>query len=355
MKILEIIPFLDSGGAQVMCATLSKKLHDKRHEVVVVSLYAGEWFLKNDLISYGIKVIELHKKPGIDFSIIRALKKIIKTEKPDIIHTHLFASKYACLSTRRIPVVHTIHSVASKENTKIGILINKYYVKRKKMILVSLSNEVQKTVIKVYKIKKEESPIILNGIELKCCCDTIKKHEGNVIINVGRLSDVKNQIALIKAFDFVVEKISNCRLWLIGDGELREDIENCISKSAHKDLITLWGNQDNPSDFLYKSTLFVLPSKYEGIPLSLAEAMAVGLPIIASDVGGIKDMIKNGYNGILINPDVDSIANSIIKVLNDKKLYNLLAENAKKTAVSYSANEMCKNYENLFMQIVKER
>lgn len=332
-----------------MCKTLSIALKKHNETVIVVSLYSQKTEFSETLEENGIKVIYLNKKKGFDIKCLFKLFNIVKNEKPDVIHTHLHTTKYAVLANLffRAPIFHTFHSVAQKENTRFGITLNKLFIKAKLMVPVAICDEVQKTICEVYSISEDNVPVVHNGIDLSRFKPSNIEKKDFIIINVGRLATVKNQLSLIKAFEIIVKKYK-CKLWLLGNGELYNEIYSYVNNSQYKDSIVLWGDISDPESYLCKSSLFVLPSFYEGFPMSVIEAMACGVPVIASNVSGIKEMITNGYNGILIEPSIENIADSIEKIILDTEIRDKYISNSLNVVKNYSNENMMINYLDLY-------
>ena len=151
--------------------------------------------------------------------------------------------------------------------------------------------------------------------------------EGGRIVYVGRLEPEKNVLALIDA----VKHIPDTKLYIIGDGSLRRIIERKIKREGIKNVVLLGviPNERLPEE-LNKSEIFVLPSLWEGHPKALIEAMACALPVVGSNVEGIRDLIKHGFNGLLCEPTPDSIREAITVLLRNPELRRSLGENARR-------------------------
>ena len=351
MKIIQVIPFLGMGGAETMCENLVYELKKLGHEVIVVSLYNKETVITQRLKEASIDVRFLDKKDGFDFSMFKKLKKLFKQEKPDVIHTHLYVTKYIfpVASMLKIKVVHTIHSVATYEAGKITRIFNKYYFKHGKVVPVALSNNVQKTIIKAYKLSSDRIPIIYNGVDVNKCIPK-KEYEikGNFkIIHVGSFTPVKNHRGLINAFAFFHQKISESELHLIGDGALKYEIEQFVEKKKLNNCVFFEGIQENVFNFLYKMDMFTLLSFKEGIPMSLAEAMGTGLPIVATAVGGVPDMLDEN-SAQLVSVNEEEIAAAFEKYYCDYDLRKRHGENALKMSQRLSAETMAKHYYDIY-------
>lgn len=352
MKIIQVIPFLGMGGAEIMCENLVRELQRSGHKVIVISLYNKETIISERLKNAAVDIRFLDKKQGLDISMFKKLKKIFIEEKPDVIHTHLYVTKYVfpIASSLKIKVVHTFHSIAAKENGKIGRKINKYFFKRKNVIPIALSDLVRDSVVEEYKIEKDKIPVVFNGIDLsKCVPKSDYSVTGNFkILHIGRFSEPKNHIGMLKAFGMFHDRHPDSELWLVGDGEKRSEIERCINENNLSSSVKLLGLQSNVYGFLHDADIFTLPSVYEGMPMTLIEAMGTGLPIVATAVGGIPDMLNENC-AQLVAVDENEISAAYEKYYNDCNLRmthgKSAAEEAKRFSVETMAKEYCKIYE----------
>lgn len=347
MKIVQVIPFFGMGGAETMCETLVYELKKLGHEVVVVSLYSKETVITQRLKAAAVDVRFLDKKSGFDFSMYKKLKALFRQEKPDVIHTHLHITKYVFPVAAKlgIRVVHTIHSVADHEAKNISKLLNKHYYKRSKAVPVALSESVRETIIRAYKFPKEKIPVIYNGIDLgKCEPKTDYLTEGKFkIVHVGSFLPVKNHRGLINAFEIFHRKFLDSELYLVGDGAERSEIEQLVKQKNLNDCVFFEGIQPSVFRILHNMDVFTLTSLKEGVPMSIAEAMGTGLPIVATAVGGVSDMLdENSAQLVAVNES--EIAEAFGKYFSDYELRKKHGENALKLSERFSAKIMAKNY-----------
>ena len=348
MRIVQIIPHFGLGGAETMCKHLSTQLKNLGHEVTIVSFYNKQTPNTEQLKNAGFDIVYLDKKQGLDVSTIFKLKRLFKEIKPDVIHTHLGALKYAFLASigLGIKVVHTIHSVAQNECPRVDKALNKAFLKSNRLVMVALSKKIQETIQEVYSLNSENIPIVFNGAPLEkyTSKNSYNLHQPVSIAHVASFQPVKNHIELIKAVALLKSNNVECELFLYGDGEQRPQIEEFVRESNLTDNVHLCGFKSNVETFLTESDIFVLPSKYEGIPLSIIEAMGTGLPIVASDVGGIPDMITDGTDGLLCEPNCNSIAEKFALLIESKELRERCGKNSLKTAKRFSAEKMADEY-----------
>ena len=349
MKIIQVIPAFRLAGAETMCENLCIALRNAGQTVIAVSLYSEQTSITNRLSKNGVRIVFLGKKPGFDPTVFVKLVTLFKKEKPDVVHTHIYASKYAlpaAVVARVKKRVHTVHNMAQKEQGNIGKKINAYMYKYCGVIPVALSQEVKKSIHSVYNLSDDVIPIIYNGIDLgKCLPKTtyqINKH--CTILHIGRFMDVKNHETLIHAFAKLTTKYDDLKLQMIGEGELQQSMKKLVKQLSLSDKVEFLGMQSNVYPYLHEADIFCLPSKYEGLPMTLIEAMGTGLPIIASNVGGIPDMLKDNQNALLIQPDEDEIAEALEILYSDMNLRKELGIAAKEYSHVFSDNIMASEY-----------
>ena len=171
------------------------------------------------------------------------------------------------------------------------------------------------------------------------------------IVHVGRFMKVKNHKTLIRAFAGFAEKKENVRLQLLGEGELLDEMKNYAEKLEVADKVEFLGLQSNVYPYLNKADVFCLPSEYEGVPMTLIEAMGTGLPIIASDVGGIPDMLMDQKDALLIAPKEENILVALESIYSDEEKRKRLGRNAWDKSAIFSAITMAKKYADIYENI----
>lgn len=360
MKILQIISGLGNGGAEKFVVELSNQLA-KEHDVTICSFKKVEpWMEFPKQISKNIRLIDANKKPGFDVSLYVRLYKIIKLQKPSVIHFHLDATlKYILplvIIFPKIKFLHTLHSDVNREKVKIFKQLNKLKFILKKVKLVTITSNIQAEVAKVF--PKLPIYMIENGIcSLTYTSDVyiikeeilkLKKNEDTfVAITIGRLDENKNQELLIKVFN----SIENAILLIIGDDPSMDKNYFNKLKSIKTNNIHILGTRTNVADYLAHSDVFVFSSHNEGLPISVLEAMSIGLPIITTPAGGLKSIIKNKINGFVAEDwEIESmkkIIHNFIK-LNPEEKTNIKKNNLKEFNKKYNMEICCANYLNLY-------
>ena len=349
MKIMQVIPYFCFGGAETMCENLTYALTAVGHDVTVVSLISDRTPMARRMEEHGIRIHYLDKKLGLDLSMIPRLINVMKQEKPDVVHTHLNVIKYAAVAARLcgIRCVHTVHNVAHEEaEGRLQKITNTIYFRRGWAVPVALSPKVQATILSFYGLKEEQVPMIYNGVDLGKCCpkEDYSLSKPARLLHIGRFNEQKNHKGLLEAFAQIVKTFPDCCLQLIGDGDLEEETRNHVKDLGLQEKVLFLGNQTNVYPFLQEADLFLLPSKFEGMPMTIIEAMGTGIPIVASAVGGVPDMLEDGVSGILVPCDPDAVAQAVLQLLEQKDLREKLGTHALENSRRFSSEYMAQCY-----------
>ena len=358
MKIIQLMPEFEIAGAEIMCENLTHALIKLGHEVVVVSMYNKHTSITDRFEKAGIKIVYLHKKSGFDISIIGKIRRVFKQENPDVIHTHRYLARYAIPAAVFSGVkrrVHTLHSVATKEVGALDRKLNNFFYRHLNMYPVAISPEVKKTIVDVYKLPDDKIGVVNNGIDISKC---IQKQDYNfsneiVFLHVGRFQDVKNHFGIIRAFSIMHKQFPNTRLRFYGQGELEGKCKELVASLDLTKAVDFCGTTDKINQIMHESDAFLLCSHYEGMPMTLIEAMSTGLPIVATRVGGIVDMIDDEENGFLCDDNEQSISNAMIRIISVSESYRRkMGESAIAKAACFTSNSMAKGYLDIYKKLV---
>lgn len=348
MKIIQVLPFFGFGGAETMCESLIYELKSLGHDVIAVSMYDYHSDITDRLERSGVGIRYLNKKSGLDLSLISKMKRLFKAERPDVVHTHLYAPKYAFPAAIACKVphkIHTIHSIATKECGFLDRKQNKLFFKLFGIVPVALSELVQDTVVKEYHLAKNKVPVVFNGVNLSKCIQKTdySTQEKFKVIHIGSFQSVKNHAGLIDSFKIFNSKYPCSELDLIGYGELEDNIKNYVAEQGLLGCVNFLGKQSNVAEFLNKADVFCLPSFYEGIPMSIIEAMGTGLPIVATAVGGVPDMLTNDI-ATLTQVDTNEIAAAFERYYLDASLREKHGQAVLERALAFSSQIMAEKY-----------
>lgn len=359
MKILFYINTLGKGGAERVVTNLANQFENKNYEVLLATSYIVEEEYKTNS---NVKKIILgnHNKSSRNrifknINIIRQLRKIIEDVKPDLMVSFMREPVVrALIASRKLDVknIISIRNDPSKEYPGIiGKIISKYLLPKADGCVFQTEDA------KKYFPKRlqERSKIIFNQVDEEFF--NIKRKDPEYIVSIGRLTKQKNHIMLINAFKKVVEKYPSEKLFIYGEGTLKEFLKNQIEEKDLEDRVILKGVTNNVSEVLSKAKIFVLSSDYEGMPNTLLEAMAAGVPSISTDCpcGGPKAIINSGEDGFLINvKDEEELEKKILLLLDNKKLSEKISRNAKEKSEIFKPNQIFEQWEDYFKDVINK-
>lgn len=352
MKILAIITGMTNGGAERVMATLCNHF-SKNNEVELC-------ILKNKtsdyVISDKVKIVSGNIKNKNMVKSIKFIKEQIEEYQPDIVLSFMTKTNIVTLlagkkAAYKCPIV--ISERANPYHTK-GILD---FLRKKTYKYTDGCIFQTKDAQEYYNnILKCESIVIRNPLSPDF---KIKPYEGKrekKIVCTARLSKEKNQQLLIKSFAKIKNKYSDYKLEIYGEGPDKDSLQQLIDELNIGDRVKLMGRKKNIIDCIKKAAIFVLPSNSEGMPNALLEAMALGIPSIATDcpIGGSAILIKNNENGLLIPMnDEDKMIGAMEKIISNQDFSNRISQNAAKIVDYFESEKVCKEWED-YLIIVKE-
>ncbi len=349
MNILQILPELNVGGVETGTLDLAKYLVRSNHKAVVVS-NGGE--LLKELESYGAIHYQLpvHKKSLLSIiKTIPRLVEIIKKEKIDIVHARSRVPAWiAYFAARRTHTVFitTCHGYY-KKHLLSGVM---GWAKR----VIVLSNVIARHMIDDFGVPYERIKLVPRSVDLErfkyTSPDKKRRGEFNVGI-IGRITPIKGHLHFIKAMAKVARSVPRLKIWIVGDAPAsrqayKEEIQVLVKRLGLWSYTEFLGTQRDIPEILSNLDLLVLATvTHEAFGRVIIEAQAVGVPVVATEVGGVVDIIENEKTGLLVPvADPTSMADAIIRIFKDKELARNLAENAyKKVREIYNVELMVKN------------
>ncbi len=310
-------------------------------------------------------------EPKNDIKAILKVRKVLKQIKPDIVYLHSSKAgaigRIALAFNFKTKILYNAHgwyfnAQISDKKKKIFAIIEKILaIKTDKIINISKSE--YESALK-YKIAPEKKMCIIeNGIDFtkfenndKYREETRKKYhiaDNEIVIGVvGRLTEQKDPITMIKAFELVHKENKNTRLMYVGSGELEENVKQYAKEKNILDKIIITGWVDNVEKYIPAFDIAVLPSKWEGFGLVLIEYMACDKPIIATNVGGISDIIENCKNGMLCNAqDYKAIGKTIINLIKNENLKRQIISRNKVYKEKYDIQNVINNHIGIYKKV----
>ena len=354
MKVAIVVPVFCTGGAENMAAQLAVNLDRSHVDVEVISMYPrqGHVFEKK-IEDAGIPIHYLDKQGHASLGAMVRLWKCLSQMKPDVVHTHIYAGFYTIpwVMTHGAVQLHTIHN---HPKTEFPYLLRQFMwlcSKSGKLKYATISKMNQELCCEYYHASPERFPYVNNPVETERFCHREEPTGELRFISVGRLEPRKNQILALRAMPEVLKSIPNAKLVLLGDGEDRQMLERKTDALGVRDAVVFAGNQSRPEDFLAEADVYLITSHMEGLPLSVLEAMAAGLPVIATNVGGMGDIVKD--NGVLIaDDDLQALTKEMVRFARDPELRQRCGEASRELVKAYDARACAESYRAIYNAIV---
>ncbi|MEW6410247.1 MAG: glycosyltransferase family 4 protein [Nitrospirota bacterium] len=408
-KIIRIISRLNIGGPAIHTILLTSELDRMGYKTILVKGKESEG--EGDMLDFADKrgvtpilIDELGREISFRKDIIALLNiyTLIRREKPDIIHTHtakagalgrlaaflytlelrfkkLFKSNYAGNPPPPI-IIHTFHGhVLSGYFRRFKSLIFIYTEKVLALLstkVITLSDRLKKELIDMNIGNSRKIEVIPLGLELEGFFSASSKSSGYkgkfkdslgismeapLVGIIGRLVPIKGHRYFIESAKMVLSSkgqgARDVKFVIIGDGELRKELEDYTRELGIGDSVIFTGFRSDLHEIYSDLDIVVLSSLNEGTPVSVIEAMAAGKPVIATEVGGVPDLIKNNRTGIIIPPcDSRAIADAIVRLLKDKELREFLGNNAQREVYpKYSVDNLVANINSLYTSLLNDR
>jgi sugar transferase (PEP-CTERM/EpsH1 system associated) len=319
--VCHIIHALGLGGAEVLVDQMVRRMSQRFRCVVAVLDEVGE--IGERLRRDGFVVECLNRSPGIDMKCARRLHAFAEQQGVDVLHAHQYTPFFQAMLSRGLtgqrPVVFTEHGRHHPDLPSAKrILANRLMLRRQDRI-VACGEAVRTALVKKEGLPAGRVEVIYNGVDLEelgtaapDARNRIRQEFGFtasdfVVIQVARLHPLKDHRTAVRTMARLQDSRTGLRLLIVGEGEQRAAIEADVAQAGLESLVRLTGSRTDISDLLAASDAFLLTSRSEGIPLTVIEAMAAELPVVATDVGGLGEMVQSNLNGYLA-PAGDEIA-----------------------------------------------
>jgi len=369
IKIIYVMPSLVIGGAEKLLLTTVKYLDRGRYEIIVCCI-ASEGIIADEIKKLGIKFYCLNESPRFyNPKKIYSLYKLFRKEKPAIVHTHILGAniygRIAAILARVPVIVSTEHNVYYKKK-KVHIWLDGILAKSTDKI-VAVSNRVKEFTSRQEGIGEDKFELIYNAIDSaeflptdsrKAIRRKLDLPEGDFVLGtVGAITVQKGHYYLIRAVSQIVKKYPNTILLIAGIDELKEKLQKIVHNLNLEKNVRFLGLRRDVPDILNCMDVFVLPSLWEGTPLALLEAMLTGLPVVASSVDGILEVVENGKNGILVPPgNVEALSDAIDGLIRNPQLRQNLAKAAREHILEkFDVKQYIRKLENLYSGLLKEK
>lgn len=360
MNILYFTRTMGLGGTEKVILQLCKSLDKKVDKIVVCSCGGCNVKLLDNLgiKHYEIKDIE-NKNPIRIIETFIKVAKLIKNENINVVHTH---HRMAALYTKllsyfyKFKFIHTAHNTFNDKKKLTNYALNKSEI-------IAVGENVKKNLTDVYSLNEQNIKVIYNSIEEESIeyklvkeISECKKNGNFIVGNIGRLSEQKGMLYFVKAAKEVIKKYDKVKFFIVGDGEEKLKIKKMIDEYDLDNYVMLLGYRPDIINIMKQLDIIVLSSLWEGLPLTPIEAFSMGKTVIGTKVDGTPEIIKNNYNGLLVEPkEYSQIADAIVYLYENQEILKKLEKNARTTYEDvFSYNVFVEKYIDFYENIAKE-
>jgi len=310
----------------------------------------------------------LGRRPGMDWNLPRRLAALWRRQRVDVVHAHQYTPFfYALLSRlcyRRPPVLFTEHGRHYPDYPRPKRMVaNRLLIERRDRV-VGVGQAVRRALIENEGIPPERVAVIYNGVDLPDLVAqagerlAVRRELGLgasdlMILQVARLDYLKDHGSAVRAMAQVVQHCPRAHLVLVGEGPERASVEESVRRHGIEARVHLLGLRNDVARLLDAADVFLLSSISEGIPLTIIEAMAAGLPVVATRVGGLAEMVEDGATGLLAPAGDDkALAGAILRLAHDPRLRSEMGQRGRASrSERFSAGKMYEAYHQLYQEM----
>lgn len=349
------------AGAEVMVFNLLSEL--KKQDINIIAVALNEGLLVKKLKHEEIETYVIPENTNSFPAIFYKILKLLKNKKIDVIHSHRYKENILSLLIAKTVgiknIITTVHGLPensfNENNSKVQIfksklnnfIINHYFSK-----VVTVSNEIKQSLIKINTFNPDKIYVVYNGIPGIQNCE-LEINPSDKLYHIGtvsRLVPVKDLELFISIAAEIIKKRGDVKFSVLGDGPLLNDLKKLVDTHKISNKFEIYPPRLDPASYYKTLDMYLNTSKHEGIPLSILEAMSAKKAVVAPLVGGIPEIIKNNYNGILLKGrKVKSFADACLKILDDNDFREKLSNNASNTIYDkFSVSTMANEYLSLY-------
>jgi len=358
IRVAHVIGSLNYGGAENQVVQLLNTLNPYRLDKYLVT-FKNVKTPNSRALSPEIMCFNLRLRRWGQIGCIIRLYRLFERVKIDVVQAHMFHTNlYVAIAARLagVPVVLTTEHGKNLWKRPIHHFLERRIISPLVSVRIAVSRDIRNIRAVSGDVPEDKLTVIRNCVEIP---EKVERYPcGNKVRigTVGRLVPAKDYGTLIMAFKRLMEDGLNTDLIFVGDGPERSNLESMVQELGITGNVTFSGFQANVNSFLSKVDVFVLSSIREGIPVAMLEAMAIGVPVVATKVGGIPEVIQDNVDGLLVDSrNSEMLADALKRVIEDSSLGNSIGEaGRKKVKCLFSCEAICKQYEELYTDLLAQ-
>jgi len=369
VNVLLLVTELNVGGAERVVAQLASGLSRDRYRVSVACLY-DPGPVADEIRSAGIPVFDLAMRGKWDVTVTGRFHRLLRHQRVDVLHSHLIHANLIAPFSGRLAGVPVV--ITTRHNVHIGPVWREWLnwcAKNGRDVAIAISEEVRATEVERSGAPPSSVVVIPNGISVdrfaapdQAAVTKLRRTwgvgaDGFVIGTLARFHEQKGHRYLLDAQRIMLDRAPHTKLLLVGEGVLFESVRERASHLGIADSVILPGVRHEVPEILALLDLFVLPSLWEGLPISILEAMAAGKPVVATRVGGVPEVVVDGETGLLVPPrDPEALAGAIARLLRDPQLRHRMGQaGQERVREHFSVEQMVRRTETLYEELLEEK
>lgn len=367
LKVLHVTFNMGFGGTEQVIRQLISEMDETEASNCVLCIDGSIGVLGRSLQAAGVEVRALHRNSGFDWRLIGQIRELIGSGQFDIVHCHQYTpfiyGRLAAMGTRA-RVVFTEHGRFHPDRYRYKAALINWLLAQRTPAIVAISSATREALSRYEFMPARKIQVIYNGIKglsrNQHQADELRASLGIpetsfVVGTVSRLDPVKNQAMMIRAFGQLLDKHPDSYLLMVGDGPEREALKHQVQQAGLTERVVFTGYVDQPANYLAALDLFLLSSYTEGTSMTLLEAMSLGVPIVATRVGGNPEIVLDGETGLLVDSDDDrGFADAMIRLVQDNEMREGFARSGcARFRTQFTAPQMTAEYLKVYSGVLR--
>jgi glycosyltransferase involved in cell wall biosynthesis len=357
ITVMQVTWGLVAGGAEMYAFTVAANLNARKYSSMLCAIDKGG-ALEPEIERQGLPYFVMNRRQGIDLKLMWRLYRLFKENKVRVVHTHHFNQLFYSLLGAKLTgarIVHMEHSVEFLKRKRLAMALK--FLSRFCDKVIAIGSDGARALKELAGIPEHKLEIIRAGVdpashresksEARLALGLNPSEEIAVI--VARLFPEKNHKLLLRAFAEVVGRVANARLLIVGEGVEEAAIGDEIARLKLNERVTMMGVRRDVARILAAADTFVLSSDREGLPIAVLEAMAAAKPVIATAVGDLPMVVKDGETGLIVPAkDAQALARALVEIFSNKERARKMGENGLRAVDAYSLQSMIDKFEALY-------